>query len=150
DVSDRQLARLEIAVALRDGARADDLPLLAVIDAGMALQLLAAFPRQLVARLAPRMAELDADRSPVRFAEVDDALQGRDELVLPQPEIARRGAAARIGFRGLHEDQPGAAGGEAPVMDEMPVVGVTVLGRVGEHRRDDDAVTKMNAAQIHR
>ena len=150
DVTDRQFARLKIAVALRDRARADDLPLLAAIDTGMALHLLAAFPRQLVARLAPRVAELDADRRAVRLAEVDDALQRRDELVLPQAEVARRGAAARIGLGRLHEDQPRAAGGEATVVNEVPVVRITVLRRIGQHRRDDDAVAKTDAAQIHR
>jgi hypothetical protein len=150
DVGQRQLAGLKVAIALRQRTWADDFPGLAMIDAWVAFHLLAALPRQLVARLASGVAELDADRRPLRLGELHDARQLRHKIVLPQPEIPRRGTAARVGLGRLDEDQPGAAGRKLAVMDVVEVVGVAVGSRIGQHRRHHDTVAQGDAAQLQR
>ena len=137
--------------AMRLCAWRNEFPLLAVIDALLrGIQRGTALPGDRVARLAARMTQLDADRGAEGLHETGDALQGRDEVVLPQPGIPRRRAAARINLGGLHEHQSDAADRELAQMDEMEVVDATVVGAVSQHRRQRDPVLDRDVADLNR
>ena len=101
--------------------------------------------------LLPGMGKLQAELGAgVGVDEVDDAPPRGDVLGLVHAGTARRdaGLSGDIGHLGI--DEAGAADGEAAEMNQMPVVGRAVLGRVLAHRRDDDAVLQRYAAQAER
>ena len=80
-----------------------------------------------------QLAELDAGRGALAPEEPDDAREGSNLLVVPEPEIAVGDAALRHDAGRLDDHQPEAAHREAPEMDEVPVVGEPVARRVLTH-----------------
>ena len=81
--------------------------------------------------------------------ELDDAGQAGDEGVVPQAEIAHGAAAAPLDLGAFDHHQPGAAGGVAPGIHQVPV-GVEAAHRgILVHRGDDDAVLQGHATDLH-
>jgi hypothetical protein len=78
--------------------------------------------------------ELNAGDSAVRDDVADDARQGLDVLVFPEPEITRRYAASGFHRRGLRDDQTGTADGATAEMNAVPVVSEAVVRAVLAHR----------------
>ena len=97
--------------------------------------------------LASGMGKLNAGGSTLAVQEVDNAGQGRDLLILPQAQICVGNAPFGHDAGRFHDHQPEAAQREAAKMDEMPVIGEAVDGRILAHRRDHRAVAQGQAAQ---
>jgi hypothetical protein len=108
--------------------------LLAMVDARALGHRHTPFPWHAAARLASGMAELYACHRAVLPDQVGDPLQRRDEIVLPETQIARRRTAARINLGRLDEYQASAACGKLSVVHQVPVVDVTVVGAILQHR----------------
>jgi hypothetical protein len=70
------------------------------------------------------MRELHAGGGALRAHEARHPRQRRHVVVLPDPEIVRADAAARLDRGGLGHDQGGAADGAAAEVHEVPVAGV--------------------------
>ena len=104
-----------------------------------ALERPAALPRALGARLAARVAELDARRRPALMHEIDDAREVRHEGIVPDAEIAEGAAAAPLDLGRLDDDEAGAAGGEFPRVHQMPVGRKSLHRGILVHRRDHHA-----------
>src|ERR1700743_3205780 len=81
-------------LAVGNRARRHRLPGLPVVDIVGAFQRAIAFPGTVGARLAAGMAELDAGDRILLLDELDQTAQRRDELVIPDTEIAERAATA--------------------------------------------------------
>jgi hypothetical protein len=71
-------------------------------------------------------------------------------FIFPNPEILRADPPLGQNRRGLTENEPGAADRAAPEVHEVPVVRKPVLARILAHRRDDDAVAQLDAAEAER
>ena len=97
------------------------------------------------ARLAARMAKLNAGNGAVCLDEMRTPRQGGNEFVLPQAEIADGPAAVARNLGGFHDHQAGAALGIAAGVDEMPIGGMSRKRRVLMHRRDHDPVLEGHA-----
>ena len=69
-------------------------------------------------------------------------------LGLPEPEVVRRDAPARLDGRRLEDDQPGPAHGASAQVHEVPVTSAALLRRVLAHRRDGDAVPQGDTAKL--
>ena len=67
------------------------------------------------------MAELDASMRVLLLDEFDQPRQRLDEFVLPDAEIADRAAAAPLDLGRFDDYQPGAAGGVAAGVHQVPV-----------------------------
>jgi hypothetical protein len=91
------------------------------------------------AAFAPGVGDLHAGHGALGLYEFDDAREKFNMRVLPDSEIL--GADASFGRnRGrLGEYQARASHGPAPEVNQVPVVGETVLARVLSHRGNDDA-----------
>lgn len=143
-------ARHRRALVGGDRARRDQLPGVPVGDRVTANERLAAFPRPPAARLASGVAELDARGRAALADEPGHARELGHERVAPQAEIADGAAAAPLDLGRFHDHQAGAAGRVAARVHQVPVVGEAVDGRVLVHRRDDDAVAQLEAADAQR
>ena len=149
DVGLRHLPRHRMALLVRDGAGADQLPLAATGHRGCDLERPAPFPGPRIARLAAGMAELDAGHGAELLDEAGDPLERFDEAVVPQAGIGRRGAAARVDLGRLHEHQAASARRILAQMHEVPVADMPVHGGVGQHGRQHDPVLQLHAADAH-
>ncbi|OIQ79824.1 hypothetical protein GALL_384370 [mine drainage metagenome] len=119
--------------------------------AGVGRQLAAAVPGHPARRLAPGVRQLDADRNRRVLAQrVEHPPQRRLVGVGPQAEVARRDAPDRLDRGGLDDQQPGARQRELAEVDQVPVAGAAVVGRVLAHRRDRDAVGQLELAEPDR
>ncbi len=145
-----QRPRHRPALAMGDRARRHWRPGIPILDLGAALERAIAFPGTARARLAAGMAELDAGDRILLLDEAGDAAKRRDELVIPDAEIADRPAAAAFDLGGFHDHEAGAAGGELAGIHQMPVGRKTFLGGILVHRRHHDAVLQRDAADGHR
>ena len=67
-----------------------------------------------------------------------------------QAEAAMRDAAMALDVRRLHDHQRGAGIGQHAEMHEVPVIGAAIVGRILAHRRDHDAVGKLEARHAKR
>jgi hypothetical protein len=92
--------------------------------------------------------ELHANGAALRVHEVDHGLQRRDLAVVPQPEVGRADAPARIDRSALGEDEARATERELAQVHHVPWRGVAALGGMLAHRRNDDAVGKRELAQL--
>ena len=128
---------------VRDGGRCHRLP-----AAGLRRDQRAAIPGCCARGLASRMRQLDAERHRRILAHpFQHPTQRGFGVVRIEAEVVRRDAAIG-GHRGGFDDQQSGAGQrELAQMDEVPVGGLAVFGRVLAHRRDDDAVGQLQLAQ---
>ena len=114
------------------------------------LQRLGAFPRALRGCLAPGVRKLDAELGGARPPALrDDALKRELVVVGIKPHAAVGDAALPLDMRRLDDDQRGAGIGQHAEMHHVPVIGAAVVGGILAHRRDDDAVCKFEACQLH-
>jgi hypothetical protein len=144
----RQCVRCDPAFVERNGARRDDVPRRLAAQKIVGIKRSIAEPRALHAGLASGMGELDCRHRTMIAQEGCYACERRDMRVAPQTHIAMRDAAV-LRHRGcLDHDDAGAAEREAAEMHEMPIVGHAVIGRILAHRRDDDAILGLDAAQF--
>ena len=94
------------------------------------------------------MGELDTRHGAMRGYERRAPLQLLDMSIFIYPKVLWADAAPRLHRRGLREYKTGAAHGTAAEMHKVPVVGETVLAAVLAHRRDRNAVTKADFANL--
>ncbi|MCY1557382.1 hypothetical protein D9M68_942300 [compost metagenome] len=71
---------------------------------------------------------------------IDDASERGDLRVIPQAQIAVADAAFGDDGCRLKDHQTKAANAKAPEMDEVPVIGETVLRGILAHGRDHGAI----------
>ena len=67
-----------------------------------------------------------------------------------RPEVAHGAAAALLDLGAFHHHQPGAAGGVAPRIHQVPVGREAARRGILVHRRHDDAVLQGHAPDLHR
>ena len=67
-----------------------------------------------------------------------------------EPKAAMRDAADALDMRRFNDEEPGAGIRQHAKMREMPVIGTAIVGAVLAHRRDDDAVSQGEGAQLQR
>ena len=79
------------------------------------------------------MGNLNAGNGPHAGEEAGDSCQRFDVLVVPEAEIARGDAPLGSDGGRLGEDQTGAADRPAAEVDEVPVVGISVPGKILAH-----------------
>ena len=127
---ERQRRQLALLARQREGASGSASPALGERD------LLAAVPWRVARSLAAGM------RSRIATAAFEIlAHRGQDRPqrgfggVVPQPEAARRDAAARLDMGGLDAEHRRARQRQRVDMGRMPVIGLAVLGRILAHRR---------------
>ena len=123
-----------------DRAGGDQFPVIPVVDVGAALQRLAAFPGPGDARLATRVAQLDADGRTTGLGELGDAPQRRHEGIVPEAQVAHRAAAPAFDLGRLDEEQPCAARGVAPGVHQVPIGREALDRRILVHGCHDDTV----------
>src|SRR3990172_5218721 len=133
-----------VTVGERDRARSDDGPAaLARWQWGAAV-----VPWCAHAGLATGMRERQAGRRALGLHETHDAGERLDLLGLPEPEVVKRDASARLDGRRLEDDQAGPARGASAEVHEVPVTSAALLRRVLAHRRDGDAVPQRDTAKL--
>ena len=71
-------------------------------------------------------------------------------LVFPDAHVADGAESPALDLGRFREDEPGAAHRELREVREVPFVDETVDWRVLRHRRDDDAVSQRDAADLQR
>src|SRR6185437_12448293 len=108
----------------------------------------AAIPGFLHTGLPARMCQLYPDLAALRTDEFDDPAQSFDMLVFPDAEIMRRYPAFRRDGSRLRKHQPGATYRARSQMDQMPVVGHSIVRGVLTHRADDDAIAEDDIADL--
>ena len=127
DLLARERARRGRALVRGQRAGRDQFPRVPVVDPRScrigARQRPAAFPGALDARLAPRVAELDARRRAALMHEIDDARELRHEGIVPDAQVAHRAAAAALDLGRFEDHQPRAARRVASRVHQMPVGG---------------------------
>jgi hypothetical protein len=144
-------ARCRKRRSMRDRARGDQLPLLPIVDPRLATrERRAALPGPRQPRLAPGMAELNAGDRALGLDERGAARKCGDELVVPKAGVADGAAAAARHLGRLHDDEAGAALRIAAGIDQVPIGGEAVDGRILVHGSDDDAVLERHAPQRQR
>ena len=96
------------------------------------------------------MRELNRRYAAIGFDEIGNALQWRDMCIRPDAQVAISNTAFGHDGGGFSEYQSGAADGHLTEVDEMPIVGQTIMRGVLAHRRDNDAILQSDAAQRDR
>src|SRR5699024_1832536 len=76
----------------------------------------------------------------LRLDELADGLQKVDVLVLPNARAAVADASPRLDRGGLHDHDAVATDGAGAQVDQMPVVGESILAQVLAHRGHTDSV----------
>ena len=109
---------------------------------------LAALPGHVARRLAAGVRELHRHRNARVFPDGrQDRTQCRLGPVVVEAQVGGRDPPLGLDRGGLDAQHAGAGESEAAEMDQVPVIGRTVIGRVLAHRRDHDAVGQGQAAQ---
>src|SRR6266404_6816529 len=88
------------------------------------------------------MGQLHSGDASLFVNETDDSSQHLDVPVCPDAEILRTDASLGKNGRGLSKYQSRATDGATAKMNEMPIVGVSVVARVLAHRRDEHPIGK--------
>ena len=147
EVLQRQFVRHQPSVIHRDRTRRNDGPWLVTACMVFRRQCSVTVPWPLHARLPPRMSELNRRHRSIGAQKRSDALERRNLSVMPQTEVAMGDAPFGDHSRRLGHHDAGAALCELAEMNQMPVIGHAVLGRVLAHRRNHDPVLRRDAAQ---
>lgn len=147
DLLDRELLGRSVCLSKWNGARTDDVAGPAV-DALIGESLLdsAANPGGNGTSLTAGMSNLDGGLGTLAVDEVDGTAQGWDLGVGPQARVFGGDAAAGLDGGGLDHDGAGAGKGELAEVDEVPVREMAVVGAVGAHGGDDEAVVQGDAS----
>ena len=136
-------ARRLPALAERNGRSGNRRPWI-----GFALERAAAFPRFLRRALAAGMRDLNAELGGAGAARrMHDARQRRLIVVVVKTEAAVGDAAVALDMGRLHDHQRGAGIRQHAEMHQVPVVGAAVVARILAHRRDHDAVGKLETGE---
>ena len=90
------------------------------------------------------MGQLDARAHALPVNEANDPAQFGNMLILPDAQIAGRDAPLRSDRSRLQQDHPRASLRARSQMNQVPVVGKSIPGRILAHRRDPDAVGELN------
>src|ERR1700760_734836 len=97
------------------------------------------------------MADLDSDRGVLTLHEGDQRLEAFDLGFVPDTEIMLIDEADILDRGDLDKDEPEAAQRVAAEMHQMEIAaGVAGFGAVMDHRRNDEAVFQLEAADIDR
>ena len=96
------------------------------------------------------MSELDGGDSTLRSHEARDRGPGLGLTVVPESGVLGRDAAARLDRGRLGDDHARAADGVGAEMDQVPFIHQTVRAGILAHRRDEDAVSALDAAYFER
>ena len=97
------------------------------------------------------MRDLDAELGGAHAAAMRDHARQRGLVVVGiKPEAAMGDAAMALDMGRLDDHQRRAGIRQHAEMDQVPVVGAAVVGGVLAHRRDHDAVGKLEAGQLIR
>jgi hypothetical protein len=108
-----------------------------------------ALPGRAHRRLPAGVPELHGDRHRrPRAHGSQHAAQRRLAAIGVQAEVERRDAPLARDRRRLENHQPGAAQRELSEVDQVPVAGRAVVGRVLAHRRDDDPVDEAKPTEV--
>lgn len=94
------------------------------------------------------MGKLSAGADSLRVDELRDAREAGDVFIGVDAEVGGRDAAFRQNRGSFEHDEAGPTLGPAAEMDEMPVVGESVLRGVLAHGRDADAVGEGDGAKL--
>ena len=95
--------------------------------------------------LASGMRQLNARPAALAMNERDDSGEFRDVLILPDAEVLRGDAPMGRHCGGFGKDQSRTAHRARCKMDEVPIVGKTILTGVLAHGRDHNAVREFEA-----
>jgi len=98
--------------------------------------------------LASGMGELNAGAYALAVDEVDDAPEARDVAVLVDAEVVGCNAAFGDDGGSFKDDEASSTLGAAAEMNEMPIGGEAIVGRVLAHRGDADAVGKGDRSKL--
>jgi hypothetical protein len=101
-----------------------------------------AFPRTVGAGLAAGVADLDAGDRACGLDTGSNVGHALDLCIVPQAGAARRDTAFGRDCGCFHDDQAGAATGNAGVVRLMPIVDEAVIGGVLAHWRHRDTVAQ--------
>jgi hypothetical protein len=101
-------------------------------------------------RLASRVRELDGGNGAHPFDKSGYAGERLDVAILVNAHIAGRDAPLRGDGAGFDEHERSSAGGAAAEMNQMPIVGESVNGRILAHGGYDDSVAQRVAANRKR
>ena len=97
---------------------------------------------------AARVGNLDSGRRAVLLHKSGDSRQISDMLVLPHTQVARSIATVSFDRRRFRDYQTGPANGSAAEMHQMPIIREAVIARVLAHRRNSNAVSKSDFANL--
>ncbi len=110
-----------------------------------------ALPRFLRRRLAAGMGDLDAEFGGAGAARRRDHTGERCFVVVRiEPKAAMGDAALALDMGCLDNHQSGAGIRQHAEMHQVPIIGAAVVGRILAHRRNDNAVGKLEAGQFIR
>jgi hypothetical protein len=88
------------------------------------------------------MRQLHSGYTSLFVNETDDSTQHFDVPVRPDAEVLRADSRLGKNCRCLSKYQSGATDGATTEMNEMPIVGVSIVARVLTHRRDEHPISK--------
>jgi hypothetical protein len=94
--------------------------------------------------------ELDSRNGALRSNEFGDTRERGYVFVFPNAEVGERDATPRLDGASFGKDKGGASDSAAAQVDEMPVVGKSILAGVLAHWRDNDAMPKFDVANSQR
>src|SRR5690242_18502746 len=96
------------------------------------------------------MRELHPEHRAVRTNEVSDAREHLHLLVLPETEVLWTDPRLGKDRRRFRHHETRSADRELAKVDDVPLVGETIVARVLAHRRDTDAIAQRDAAKRER
>ena len=107
-------------------------------------------PGRIATGLAPGVGELDAGNRALCLNEPGDPGQRLDMLIFPDSHVAGRNASLGGDGRSLDHHEPHAADRPAAKVNQVEVIGKTVLRANTAHGRHHDPVAESNAANGQR
>src|SRR6266576_393965 len=108
------------------------------------------FPWPICTGLASGMRQLHAGDTALFMDETDDPSQRLNVPVTPDTKVLRTDAALGKNGRCLSKHQSSAAHCLPAQMDEVPVIGVPIAAGVLAHRRDENAICKLEISNRER
>jgi hypothetical protein len=100
------------------------------------------------AAFAAGVGQLNTGADALRMDEADDLLEAWDVRIFPDAKVSGGDAAFREDGGSLEQDEARTTLSATAKMDEMPVVGESVLRRILAHGRDADAIGKGDGTKL--
>jgi len=100
------------------------------------------------AALAAGVGQLDSGTDALGMDEANDLLEAGDVSILPDTKISGGDAAFREDGGSLKQDEARTTLSATAEMDEVPVVGESVLRRILAHGRDANAIGKVDGTKL--